>query len=202
VVVSAADAAGEGEIFVRDEGSSMLYILVFKDPDTLAAGLSHDHVVRATGWTGSFRWDPKDPKACDVQISVPVDKLAVDEPHMRKKVGFESTVKDSDRAKIKKTMLGEKQLYSETHPTISFASRKCTGMDGGVVVAGMFELRGKKRPVAIEMKVARQGKRLTATGELKLKATDFGFDAFSAGLGALKNQNEMKLTVHFVGDSK
>ena len=46
--------------YTLDPSSSALYVQVHKDPATLAAGLSHDHVVTSTGWSGRVRWDPAD----------------------------------------------------------------------------------------------------------------------------------------------
>ena len=197
-----APASAGARTFHGNAAESLIYVLVYKDPDTVAAGLSHDHVVRAQGWSGSFKWDPAEPQTCNVSIKVPVDKLVADEDHMRKKTGLDSVVKDSDRAKIRKAMLGSDQLEASKYPNISFTGTKCVPTGNGVKVAGMFKMHGKSKPLATVMKLDSNGKRLTATGTFKLKATDFGFQPFSAGFGALKNQNEMKFSVRFVGDAK
>ncbi len=203
-LVQAAPAAASAgaRTFNGVASESLLYVLVYKDPETIGAGLSHDHVVRASGWSGSFKWDPAEPQTCNVNIKVPVAKLVPDEDHMRKKTGLDGLVKESDRDKIKKAMLGSDQLDGSKFPNISFNGTKCVPTANGVKVSGMFKLRGKSRPLATVMKLDMNGKRLTATGTFKLKATDFGFEPFSAGFGALKNQNEMKFSIRFVGDAK
>jgi hypothetical protein len=40
---------------------------------------------------------------------------------------------------------------------------------------------------------------MSAAGTFSAKATDFGFEPYSALLGALKNRNEMKFTVDVKG---
>jgi hypothetical protein len=40
----------------------------------------------------------------------------------------------------------------------------------------------------------------SATGGFKAKHTDFGMDPFTAMLGALKNENEMKFTASLKGE--
>ena len=35
-----------------DDAQSLLYVQVYKDPNALASGLAHNHVMRATNWTG------------------------------------------------------------------------------------------------------------------------------------------------------
>jgi len=197
-----APASAGARTFHGNAAESLIYVQVFKDPETIAAGLSHDHVVRAQSWSGSFKWDPAQPQTCNISIKIPVDKLVPDEDHMRKKTGLHGVVKESDRAKIRKAMLGGDQLDAGKFPNISFNGTKCVPTANGVKVAGMFKMHGKSKPLATVMKLDSNGKRLTATGVFKLKATDFGFKPFSAGMGALKNLNEMKFSVRFVGDAK
>jgi len=197
-----APASAGARTFHGIAAESLIYVQVFKDPDTIAAGLSHDHVVRAQSWSGSFKWDPAAPQTCNISIKVPVDKLVVDEDHMRKKTGLHGVVEDGDRAKIRKAMLGGDQLDAGKFPNISFTGTKCVPTGNGVKVSGMFKMHGKSKPLATVMELDLNGKRLTATGTFKLKTTDFGFQPFSAGFGALKNRNEMKFSVRFVGDAK
>ncbi|MCB9763407.1 MAG: YceI family protein [Alphaproteobacteria bacterium] len=178
----------------------LLYVQVYKDPDTIAAALAHDHVVRASGWTGTVTWDPSNPGACDVKITVPVNRLAVDEEDLRRALGYDTFPKAGEREDIKKEMLSEDQLSGTKFPQITYKSTSCEAAGDNVKVTGDLTIRGKTKPVTMTMTVKADAVNFQAKGSLAINATDFGFDPFSAGFGALKNQNRMILVVDAKGD--
>ena len=181
-----------------DPAGSRLFIMVYKDPDTIGAKLSHDHVVAARGWTGSIVWSPDDPASCKVEVSVPVSKLDPDPPALRKRAGFKRMLTDGDRADVKSNLLATDQLWASKHPTITFVSSKCASQAGAkVTVSGDLTIRGVKRRVKVKMKVGIDPKtgEMTASGSLVLRHTWFGFEPFSAMGGALKNKDEMRLFI-------
>jgi polyisoprenoid-binding protein YceI len=188
--------------YTLDPGKSSLYVQVFKDSGTLASGLSHDHVVTATGWSGSVRWDPSSPAACKVDITVPVSGLRPDEEAMRKRVGYDVMLEPSQREEVKGNMLAAGQLDAKRFGSITFASTRCEAAGDKVKVTGTLTVHGVPKAVTSTMKLAGDGKTLTASGTFTAKATDFGFDPYTALLGALKNKNEMKFTVDVRGAAK
>lgn len=176
-----------------------VYVQVFKDPTTLASDLSHDHVMQATGWTGSMTWDPASPATCAIDISLPVAKLAVDPANLRKAVGYTSELDDDQRGEIREHMLDEGQLNGSAHPNITFKASKCELAGDTLKVTGGITIRGKTKNLTVPMKFSADGKTLKASGTFTARATEFGFEPFSALLGALKNKDEMKFTVDVVG---
>lgn len=181
-----------------DPSKGFVYIQVFKDPTTLASGLSHDHVIRAMGWTGAVTWDPANPATCKVDINVPVAQLLVDAPEMRKKVGYDTVLDDSQREDVTKNMLSDEQLDGKKYPNITFKATKCEGTGDSVKVTGGLTIHGVTKTVTVPMKVT-NGDAFTAKGSLHILATDYGFEPYSALLGQLKNQNDMTLTIDVVG---
>lgn len=176
-----------------------LYIQVYKDPSTVAAALAHDHIIQAKGWTGTATIDLADLSTCSMDISVPVDKLVVDATPIREDLGYTTFPKDSEREDIKKEMLSAKQLDGATHKTISWKTTKCE-LDGERVnMTGDLTIRGKSKSVTLPMAVKQDEVSFHAKGAVAIKATDFGFDPYSAGFGALKNQNRMLLSVSVHG---
>ncbi len=184
-----------------DAGKGLTYILVNKDPDTLAAGLSHDHAIKSTGHSGSFTWNAADAGACRLEVTVPVAKLDPDLPAVRKAAGLEGEISDGQRADIKKNMLDSSQLNASAHPNISFKSKGCSGGEGSFEVSGDLSIRGKTKAVVLKGKLTADGSSFRITGRLPIKATDFGFEPYSAMFGQLKNRNEMTLVVDLQGNA-
>lgn len=176
-----------------------LHVRVYKDPDTVASGLSHDHAIASTTHSGSVTWTVGDPAACKLEITVPVAGLDPDPDALRSKVGLPGVIEASARAEIKEHMLDTEQLNAKAFPNITFASTACSGSGEAITVAGKLSIRGKTKDVSVKMKVKADASGFSASGSLPIKATDFGFQPFSALLGALKNKNDMTLVVNLVG---
>lgn len=182
-----------------DPNKGFVYVQVFKDKSTLAADLSHDHVIRAKAWTGSVVWDPTNVGACQVEVSVPVSSLEVDAPEMRKKVGYDTVLDDDDRATVREHMLDAGQLNASAYPNITFKSTKCEGTGNAIKVTGNFTLHGTSKTVTVPMTLSADGSAFTAKGTFKLKGSDYGMKPFEALLGQLKNSDEMSFTIDVVG---
>ena len=176
-----------------------LHVRVYKDPDTVAAGLSHDHAIASTQHSGSATWTVGDPSACKLDITVPVAGLDPDPDALRSKVGLPGVLDAGARAEIKEHMLDSDQLNAKAFPNITFQSTGCSGSGEAITVAGKLTIRGKTKDVSVKMKVKADASGFSASGSLPIKATDYGFQPFSALLGALKNKNEMTLVVNLVG---
>jgi polyisoprenoid-binding protein YceI len=170
-------------------------VQVFKDPDTVASNLSHDHVIVATGWSGTVHWDPSDPAACRIDIKVPVSGLVNDEEAMRKRVGYDTVLDAGQRGEVKDNMLAAGQLDAKSFPSITFTSTRCEPAGDKVKIAGNLSIHGVAKAIAPLFSLSADGHELSASGGFSAKATDFGFQPYSALLGALKNKNEMRFTV-------
>lgn len=204
---AAPPAASSPRSYTLDPGSSELYVQVYKDPNTLASGLSHDHVIVANGWTGTAEWDAADVGRCKVFLSVPVAKLVNDETAMRQKVGYSTVLSDGDRADIKEHMLGDGQLDAAKYPNITFTSTSCaangdSSSSGRVNVTGTFTMHGTAKTITIPMKVSATDADFSAAGFFTVNQTDFGFQPFSALGGTLKNKNEVRFTIKAKGKAK
>ncbi|MFM2245681.1 MAG: hypothetical protein RL071_1755, partial [Pseudomonadota bacterium] len=165
----------------------------------VAAGLSHDHAIASTQHSGTVRYDPANPAACAISVTVPVAGLDPDPDALRQKVGLPGVLEASARAEIKEHMLDAEQLNAKAFPTITFVSTSCAASGDQVKVAGTLTIRGKAQPVSLNMKVKADASSFSASGSLPIKATQFGFQPFSALLGALKNKDEMTLVVNLSG---
>ena len=180
-------------------GSGMLVVKVFKDESTLASDLSHNHAIKATGWSGSFTWDPVD-QTCAISATVPVAKLDADATATRKWAGVSGEIDDGQREEIKGNLLKPDQLNGAKYPNITFKADSCALAGDTLNVKGSITIRGKAKAVSIPFKgFAADGSSVKGKGSFKVNHTDFGFEPFSALFGALKNLNSMEFVVELAG---
>ncbi|HNC99671.1 MAG TPA: YceI family protein [Myxococcota bacterium] len=191
-----------GREYVLEVARSEVYAQVFKDTTTLAAGLSHDHVVVATGWTGSVFWDQADPAACVVSMDLPVSGLDNDDPAWRKRMNFNSELSESQRAEVKDHMVGAGQLDAARFGKMGFRSTGCVTDGDRVQVSGKISIHGVEKVVSLPMKITATDAEFNASGVLTMLHTDYGMSPFSAMGGALKNRNDIRLVLKVRGKAK
>ncbi len=197
MVLSGAAMAGPVS-YSLDHQDSLLYLTVFKDPTTPAPGISHDHAIRSVGWWSEARLNPDDLAGCAISVTLPVSSLVVDERWVRRVAGLEGELSEATRDSVRKNMLSTEQLHSEDHPTMAFTSTHCTASS----VVGDLTIRGVTRRIEMPAQLSATDGRLSLTGQVSILATDFGFEPFSAMMGALKNQDEMRLSVTLIGSAE
>ena len=164
-----------------------------------AAGLAHDHVIRATRVTGTASLaDAASPRSLSLQLSVEVASLVPDEPETRKRYGVTGpAVPEGDRARVKENMLGDEQLEATKFPTITFTSKQVSSApDGSLECLGELTLHGVKKELRFPITVKTGEQRIEGHAQVKLKTSDFGVKPYSAALGLIRNQDDVELVVH------
>jgi hypothetical protein len=185
--------------YVFSHNESLLYIQVFRDASALGG---HDHVVRATNWSGALNQVEGEPGACDLSYTLTVGDLVADESAMRDLVGYNDTISESDRAQIRENMLALEQLNAVAHPIISFSSTSCQmtgGADGTISATGQITIRGQTKQIEKEMPYTIQDGSLFFSGSLSVTHSDFGFAPYSALFGVFKNAEEMQISIDAMG---
>ena len=191
--------------YTMTDDDSLLYVQVFKDTSTFGQALAHNHVMRASNWTGYFDYDPADLSSCSLEVSINVNNLLVDEDAMRDFVGYGDTINNGDRNTIRQNMLASDQLDANNHSTISVVSTSCgagSGVgttDGVLEVAAEMELRGVTQNKTIDLDLTIQNGEAYMQGSFDLTATEFGFSPYSAFGGAFKNLDQMTISFDMVG---
>jgi len=176
---------------------SELVALVFKTG--FASGFAHDHIVRATLFSGSIRGDPGNPAAAVVRVTVAAAALAADEPEMRTKHGLAAALGDSDRRSIQSTMVGETQLHVAAYPDITFRSVAVEPRGSGdLLVTGDFTLHGTTRRIRVPVSVQLSGDTLRATGAFEINQSEFGITPLSLFFGAVRNQDRVRIIFDLV----
>jgi len=199
VTLSAAAPAASAEYTV-DRDRSELVVRLFKAG--MASGLAHDHVIRASDFTGSVAWDPAQPAAATVEIRANASSLIVDEPEVRGRHELEGELSGKDRQKVQQTMESAKQLDVATYPEMAFRSTAVRDLGGGSIeVIGDLTLHGTTRSISFVTSPNLDGGPLSADAEIDFLQSDFGIKPYSAFLGSVKNQDGAKLIVHLVAAS-
>jgi len=196
VLTLAPPGARAAEYRLRSEQSELV-VLVFKTG--FASVLAHDHVVRATRVVGSISGDPTDSATAVIQVTVPAAALVVDEPAVRQRHGLAGTLSDADRREIQATMLGETQLRVAAYPDISFRSVAVEPRaPAGFLVTGDFTLHGTTRRISVPVAAQLSGGTLRATGTFDVDQSDFGITPVSLFLGAVRNQDRVRIAFDLV----
>ncbi len=180
-----------------DPKASGLHARTFKDG--VASGFAHDHVIEATEVDGKVTLDPGDPSTFTIEITVQTASLKADDPRLRHAYGLDGEIDADDRETIEESMKDDEQLDVKRYPTIRFVSTavKQTA-PGKYAIEGELTLRGKTRAVKLTADVTIGGGRFEGKGKLSINHTAFGFEPYSAMLGAVKNKNRIDLHLHVV----
>jgi polyisoprenoid-binding protein YceI len=194
VYLGAIANAAQAATFTIDQARSMLVVQLFRDG--VAARLGHDHVVRATRFSGLVSFDPTAPQSATIRVDVDAAGLKADEPSTRSRFSVSGTPTASDIAEIETSMKSERQLYVSRFPRITFASDRITReASGRYQVAGRLTIRGVTQAVRFPATVRMEGDVVRATATIEFLQTSFGFQPYRAALGAIKNKDAVKLHV-------
>jgi polyisoprenoid-binding protein YceI len=155
-----------------------------------AAG--HTHEVVAPAVSGRVRLDPDRIEQAQIDLTFDASALQVsakDEP-------------PEDLPEVQRTMLSDKVLDVAKYPTIVFRSRqieiqKRRGGQLSLRVLGVLTLHGVTHEIEGPVDVTLSSDRLSGTGTVIVKQTNFGIEPVSAGLGTVKVKDEVSVRYTF-----
>ncbi len=125
--------------------------------------------------------------------------LVIDEPDLRKKHGLAKELSESDRQEIQTTMRGDRQLDAAKYPDISFRSVSIEPRaSGDFLLTGDFTLHGTTRRISFPLTGQLTGGALHATGAFEFNQSDFGITPISLFLGAVRNQDRVRIVFDLV----
>ena len=189
----------EGRPFDVVSCESLLTILAFR-AGTLAK-FGHNHVIASHDISGTF-YVPDDIEHSTFELRIPVGQLAIDEPDLRAKEGpdFPKDVPDSAREGTRRNMLSDALLNGAQYEDIMLVSQHIgTSTPGSQVQADVqITVRGQTHTISVPVTYSLSNGELTASGDLPLKQSDLGLTPFTAALGALAVQDELRVRFHFV----
>jgi polyisoprenoid-binding protein YceI len=183
--------------FRVDPSRSSLVVQIFRDG--VAAKLGHEHVVQASTFSGRVTYDSSAPGASCVAAQVHTATLKVDDPETRRRFRLGGQPTTTDLAEIEKSMKAEGQLDVSRFPMIIFTSTTITPeTQDRYLVTGQLTIRGVTRAVRFRANVVVEGNVFRATATLTLMQSAFGYQPYSALLGAIKNKDAVMLHIDLV----
>jgi hypothetical protein len=183
---------------------SLLTILVFRAGPLASAG--HNHVIASHTLSGTI-YVPQDVAGTSFEVHLPVDSLTVDETSLRaaqNSPDFPPDVPESAREGTRRNMLGAALLDAEASPQIvlrALRSADSSSLPGeaGVLQARIeVSVRGHAHTLLVPVRYGHGVATVTASGDIALKQSELGLTPFSAMLGALQVQDEMRVRFQIV----
>jgi hypothetical protein len=182
----------------------------------LAGGLAHDHFIAASEYSARLDFTDSDRLATQFHVHLAAENLVVDSESLHERwysrleaLGLVNkpfgSLSDKDRAKIRETMLGVKQLDAVAFPEIS---ARVLSIDEETKDQGEVQLSHRvmlalsvhgqtvEKPVWARYELVDGALRVEAVGEFRFR--DFGIKPYSAMLGAVKNKDSFHLYVNLV----
>ncbi len=178
--------------FVVAPDKSYVDIRVYKAG--VASALAHNHVMRANKLTGTMAYDPADCGATRMNLVIDAASIAVDPDAVRRRYGMEPLDPDDVDA-IRENMESEDQLNVKRYPRMTFTSTGAKATSTGALISGELTIRGVSKAVAVKAKISLDGPRLAGKARLRVRHQDFGFEPYSAMLGAIRNQEKIDLII-------
>lgn len=165
--------------------ASSISLFTFKEG--LLSSVAHDLRFDATGWRAPL---VRDGERLSVEVVVPVRGLRV---KGQVTGGQVVPLRDKDHAEIEANLQGKHVLDAARHPDIRFTGQAMFA-EGPVTVDGTLHLAGQARPLRVTATARREGDELRVEGEVRLRQTAWGVKPYSALLGALRVQDEVRVT--------
>jgi hypothetical protein len=203
---SAPPVAAHGPAYRIDSAHSELRLLVYR-AGALAA-LGHDHVIvnRALeGWVS-----PADSSAgAAFSLSIPTSGFAVDEAAARAQEGadFSEEVGDDARAGTLHNMLSAAVLDAENHPSITVQSISIEPARGDTQVPPAAEratvrvsAAGHESTLVVPFTVDASAGRLHAQAAFTMQQTALGLTPFTALLGALRVEDQLRVKLDLIAN--
>jgi polyisoprenoid-binding protein YceI len=182
---------------------SLLTILVYRGGTLASAG--HNHAIASHDLAGTI-YVPADPLGASFELRVPLTTLTVDEAALRAQQGgadFPPDVSEGAKAGTRHNMLGSSLLDAEHSPEIVLRALRTerAAAPGGVLAQVQCTVRGQAHTIAVPVRYELRGGELVVSGEMTLKQSDLGLTPFSAMLGALQVQDEMRVSFRIVASA-
>ena len=173
---------------------SLVTIRVYRGGPLAKAG--HNHVIASHDLSGTI-YIPSDVRRSTFEIRLPLASLSVDEAALRAQAGpdFAAAVPDSAREGTRRNMLGAALLNASAFPQIVLRSQSIEsgGKPGDFAAHVAAEVRQAPHSILVPVHIEMRPTEVRISGELPLRQSDLGLTPFSAMLGALQVEDEMRI---------
>jgi len=180
---------------------SLLTVRVYRGGALASAG--HNHVIASHTLVGTI-YVPGDLLKSSFEVRVAVAELTVDEPELRAQEpagDFPPDVPQAARDGTRRNMLGPALLAADDYPEVVLRAVRleaATAAPGGLTAYLDAQVRDQHRTISAPLAYELAGDTLTVTGETALRQSQLGLTPFTALLGALAVQDEMRVRFRIV----
>lgn len=189
-----AEAQGKNILHV-DARQSLLVLEVRRDGPF--ARLGHDHVVSSHDVSGFVA-----PDAGHADLSVPLDKLTVDEKELRAAAGFDSQPTADDIAGTRHNMLA-KVLEAQRFPlALIHIVRHHDAAHDAPMLDVTIRLHGISRTYPVPAIIRQTADGMIVSGSMQFRQSDFGITPFSILNGAIRVRDELALRFRIVAERR
>ncbi len=191
--IASAQRTGDAgaETYQIDSRQSDLRLLVYRGG--VLSTFGHNHVVSARDFKGTIHLRPGLERS-RVELEIPVDRLVVDDPELRRQEGkgFASQPSKDDIEGTRANMLGDELLQAKKFSTIRIAGTTGPVSDKNSAMLNLtVELLGRSIKLSLPAKLKREGDQLEASGTVSLSHEQLGLKPFTALMGALRVADKM-----------
>lgn len=188
-----------GKVFTLAPKLSAIKIYAFRTGT--AAMLGHNHVLSSPQFSG-FIYLPEDGiSAARFDLEFRLDQLEIDRPENRANLGsaFSSVPSPGSIKRTRDHMLGANNLQADRFPFVRIHSVRIAGEIPKLAAKVQVELHGQQREMWLPLSVEGLPERLSASGSLVLRQSDFGVQPYSVLGGFLAVQDELVIEFSLVG---
>ena len=188
-----------GKVFTLDPKLSAVRIYAFRAGT--AAMLGHNHVLSSPQFSGFVYLPGEGVSAARFDLEFRLDQLEIDRPENRANMGnaFSSVPSPGSIKRTRDHMLGENNLQADRFPFVRIHSVRIAGEVPKLAAKVQLELHGQQREMWLPLSVAGLPDRLSASGSLVLRQSDFGIQPYSVLGGFLAVQDELVIEFTLVG---
>lgn len=191
-----------GRPYDLDAEHSLLTVLVYRGGALASAG--HNHVIASHALSGTV-YLPAELAAASFEVHVPVASLTVDEAPLRaaqSAADFPPDVSEGAREGTRRNMLSAAVLDAAEYPEVVLRGARLEGAaqppagEATALIDAVVRDRSHTLHVPVHYELADDT--LTVTGEMPLKQSELGLTPFTALLGALAVEDEMRVRFRIV----
>jgi len=185
------EALAQGKPVFRVDPAESLVVIEVRRAGSLAR-LGHDHVVASHEVRGYVA--PDEGRA---DLYVPLARMQVDEPALRKQAGLDTQPTESDIEGTRANML-EKVLEAEKFPFALIRVSGAKAKEKKTTLAVAITLHGSTRTLQVPAEIEADAEKMSVTGRFSFEQTDFGITPYSLLGGAIAVQNRVDLRFRII----
>lgn len=162
-------------------------LMIYTSNSGILASAGHKLEIKAHDISGTIKLDPNSLSSGVLDLQVTASSLKVISPTPEK-----------DKKEIEERLCTQ-VLDCDIFPNITFKSIQLEAQDKlSHKMMGALTLHGITQSIPLELDIIQENKQLEASGEIKLKQSDFKIKPPTVLGGMIKVKDEIKITFHMV----